>query len=62
MNGELMQVEEVTTVGALLDHFHVSHQAVAVIANGSIVAREAFGEFSVKAGDALEIIRFVGGG
>lgn len=62
VNGEPVQVAEVTTVGALLDHFHVSHQAVAVITNGTIVARDAFEHYTIQAGDSVEIIRFVGGG
>ncbi|NMP24283.1 sulfur carrier protein ThiS [Sulfobacillus harzensis] len=62
VNGESMQVDPVRTVGELLDHFRVSHQAVAVIANGTIVARDTFTSFAVQEGDALEIIRFVGGG
>lgn len=62
VNGESMQVDWVSTVGELLDRFHVSHQAVAVISNGTTVARDAFASFAVQEGDALEIIRFIGGG
>lgn len=62
VNGEVMQVDPVGTVGELLDRLRVSHQAVAVLSNGTIVARDLFGSFAVHEGDTLEIIRFVGGG
>lgn len=62
VNGESIQVTDVVTVGDLLDHFRVQHQAVAVIANGDIIARDVFGQYLVQAGDTIDIIRFVGGG
>ncbi len=62
VNGEAIQVADVSTVGALLDYFRVSHQAVAVIANGVIVARDVFEQHPIQAKDIVEIIRFVGGG
>ncbi len=62
VNGEPIQVTNVATVGDLLDHFRVQHQAVAVIANGDIVGRDIFSQFSIQDGDTIEIIRFVGGG
>jgi sulfur carrier protein len=62
INGEERRVAEVDTVAALLDHLHVSHQAVAVMVNGAIVARERYAEYPVKERDVLEIVRFVGGG
>ncbi|MCY0879575.1 MAG: sulfur carrier protein ThiS [Firmicutes bacterium] len=62
INGEPTEVDRVSTVADLLDYFRVSHQAVAVMANGAIVGRDEFAAFSVKDGDTLEIIRFVGGG
>ncbi len=62
VNGEPVQLSDIGTVGELLDYFRVTHQAVAVMANGEIVAREAFRSFPIKPGDSVEIIRFVGGG
>jgi sulfur carrier protein len=62
VNGETAEVDPVSTVAELLDYFRVSHQAVAVMANGEIVGRDQFKAFAVKEGDAIEIIRFVGGG
>lgn len=62
VNGEVVQVEKVATVADLLDHFRVTHQAVAVITNGEIVARDAFSHFPITMGDTVEIVRFVGGG
>lgn len=63
INGELQTFEEGTwAVGALLDRLGITHQAVAVMVNGAIVPRDRFAGYPVSAGDALEIVRFVGGG
>jgi thiamine biosynthesis protein ThiS len=62
INGQWREVETVSTLGALLDQLKVSHQAIGVLRNGEVVAREAFGETPVAEGDELEIVRFVGGG
>ena len=62
INGETRQVETVDTVAALLDQLGISHQAVAVMSNGAIVAREEFAIRRVADQDTLEIVRFVGGG
>lgn len=62
VNGEPADVVDVESISALLDHFGVSHQAVAVIANGAIVALDQFECHLIQSGDSIEIIRFVGGG
>lgn len=62
INGQWREVAAVETLGALLDQLQVSHQAIGVLRNGEVVAREAFGRTPVAEGDELEIVRFVGGG
>lgn len=62
VNGEIREVSDALTVGDLLDRLSVSHQTVAVMVNGAIIAREAFGTESLHERDAIEIVRFVGGG
>ena len=62
INGERQQVEPVHTVAELLEWFRVTHQAVAVMANGMIIAQDQFAVHPIEAGDTIEIIRFVGGG
>jgi thiamine biosynthesis protein ThiS len=62
VNGDWQDVPVLETVAALLDHFRIQHQAVGVLQNGQVVAREAFGQAPLQDGDELEIVRFVGGG
>lgn len=62
VNGEPKVMAAVTTVGNLLDHFGVSHQTVAVMVDGVIIAREHVGNTLLREGSSIEIIRFVGGG
>lgn len=62
INGDLRTVHDVTTVAQLLDFLGVSHQTVAVMVNGAIIARERFADAGVKDADTVEIVRFVGGG
>lgn len=63
INGEARTVDgEAPTVAELLDTLKISHQAVAVMVGGTIVQRDAYQECSLQEGDALEIVRFVGGG
>ncbi|MBX5466053.1 MAG: sulfur carrier protein ThiS [Firmicutes bacterium] len=62
INGEVRTVAEVDTVAALLDHLGVTHQAVAVMVNGAVIPRERYASTFLADSDALEIVRFVGGG
>ncbi len=62
VNGERREVPVVATIGELLDHFRIQHQAVGVLINGEVVGRADFGSAPVHEGDTLDIVRFVGGG
>jgi sulfur carrier protein len=62
LNGSWREVPDLDTVGAVLDHLGVTHQAVGVLQNGSVVARDSFNREPVHDQDELEIVRFVGGG
>jgi thiamine biosynthesis protein ThiS len=62
LNGEWREVDDAATIGALLDQLRITHQAVGVLQNGVVIAREAFAEAPVHDRDELEIVRFVGGG
>ncbi len=62
VNGGWRETPELPTVGALLTHLGVTHQAVGVLQNGQVVAREAFDREPLHDRDELEIVRFVGGG
>lgn len=62
VNGTIREVNDVGTVGALLDQLGITRQAVAVMVNGLVIPREHFSKSPVKDQDTLEIVRFVGGG
>lgn len=62
INGEWREVPDQRSLGALLDHLRISHQAIGVLQNGQVVAKDTFYQVGVRDGDLLEIVRFVGGG
>lgn len=62
LNGELIAVSEGQTVGQLLVELGLRAEQVAVEFNGQIVNRKLWSEQSVKPGDRIEIVHFVGGG
>ena len=47
---------------SLLDAFEVNPKLVAVAINGDVISKSAFAAASVRDGDAIEIVRMVGGG
>ena len=62
VNGELREVEGGLDLHALLQELGVLNKPIAVEFNRSVVAKEAWGSVSLKEGDAVEIVQFVGGG
>ncbi len=62
INGESRDLQDVRTVKELLDVLGVDHQTVAVMINGEIVGRGDFQKSALETQDAVEIVRFVGGG
>ncbi len=61
INGERREMQGATTVLELLDELGVAG-TVAVERNGEIVRRNEQESTALSAGDALEIVQFVGGG
>lgn len=51
-----------TTVGELLEELGILSGRVAVEVNLSIVKKPEYVTFSLKEGDTIEIVNFVGGG
>ena len=47
---------------ALLDAFVVNPKLVAVAINGDVISKSEFAAAQVRDGDAIEIVRMVGGG
>ncbi len=62
VNGEERQAEEGQALTALLAALGVAPEHVAVEHNGEVLERADLGRVVLRAGDRLEIVRFVGGG
>ncbi len=62
LNGELREVPDGSTVAALLAHLGVKAQRVAVEVNEVVVTKDRDQDHALQAGDAVEIVAFVGGG
>jgi thiamine biosynthesis protein ThiS len=62
INGERREVPPGTRLLDLLAILGLDARAVAVERNGELVARARFGEVELRAGDRLELVRFVQGG
>lgn len=62
INGEPRQVAAGSTIAALVAGIGLDPARVAVERNLEIVPRSTLGDVAVAAGDAFEIVHFVGGG
>jgi sulfur carrier protein len=62
VNGAPRAVPAGTTVAGLLALLGVRAETVAVERNGAVVRRRDHSEVRLEAGDAIEVVTFVGGG
>lgn len=62
VNGELRQVEGEMTIDRLLAQLKIENRNLAVEHNGEFLEEGDLARTVVRAGDTLEIVRFVGGG
>lgn len=62
LNGELREVPEGVTVSGLLGHLGVKAQRVAVEVNDTVVTKDRYESQTIRSGDSIEIVAFVGGG
>ncbi len=62
LNGERHTVAEGTTVAALVAGLGLREQRVAVEVNCDVIPRDRYIEQTLRAGDVVEIVQFVGGG
>lgn len=62
VNGEKKNIASGTTLAALLDALSIVPQGIAVEVNREIVPKRLHGETALRDGDAIEIVRMVGGG
>jgi sulfur carrier protein len=62
VNGEARQVPEGLTVRGLIEHMGLLEGPVAVERNREVVPRDTHRNTTLKQGDVIEIVHFVGGG
>ena len=62
INGERRELPGRLTVEALIEHLELDSRRVAVEINRRILKRAEFGDVTVREGDELEVVHFVGGG
>jgi len=62
VNGEQKDVGEGLTVEGLLKELGVRREGTAVEVNREIVPKSRYAETTLKPGDRVEIVTFVGGG
>ena len=62
INGEEKELPELSTVAALVEYLRLKGDRLAVELNRDIVPRASWAVTTLKSGDRLEIVHFVGGG
>ena len=62
INGEIREIEQGSTVAALLQSLGLAGRPVAVERNAAIVPRAEHAGTRLAEGDRLELVQFVGGG
>lgn len=62
VNGKSLEVEEGTTIQALLDHLNVRGQFVAVALNLEVARKTNYATTVIHEGDRVEIVHPVSGG
>ena len=62
LNGEPFEISGPPTVTELLGHLEIDARRVAVEHNVTVLKRAAFDDTTVREGDQVEIVNFVGGG
>jgi thiamine biosynthesis protein ThiS len=62
LNGDRTEVPAPLTIAGLLAHLEIDARRVAVELNEAVVKRARYDETTLSAGDAVEIVNFVGGG
>jgi len=62
VNGQVMELEEGTSVEGLLDRLGVPRQYTAVAVNREVTPKSEYGAMKLWEGDRVEIVRPMGGG
>jgi sulfur carrier protein len=62
VNGKPREIDAEMDLPSFLAQFEINPRLVAVAINGDVIPKTEYGSARVRAGDALEIVRMVGGG
>jgi thiamine biosynthesis protein ThiS len=62
LNGETKEIEEGTTLLALVEQLKLAPERLAVELNLNVVRRNEWAEVKLSEGDRVEVVHFVGGG
>ncbi|MDD5672533.1 MAG: sulfur carrier protein ThiS [Chitinivibrionales bacterium] len=62
INGKTIDIDGEKSISKLLQEKSINPLHVVVEINTNIIVKELFGSTNLKENDAIEIIRFVGGG
>jgi thiamine biosynthesis protein ThiS len=62
LNGEAKEIEEGTTLPALVESLSLAPERIAIEVNGEVVRRAEWPRVTLKEGDRIEVVHFVGGG
>ncbi len=62
VNGEDKKIEENTTIQALLERLEIADKTMASAVNMDVVKKEQWDKHTLKEGDKVEFLHFVGGG
>lgn len=62
VNGEPLELAQPLSMQALITHLKLNPTQVAIERNREIVPRSLHGDVLAQDGDAIEIVRFIGGG
>ena len=62
LNGSARDCADGLTLAALVEQLGMKPDRVAIELNGDIVRRDVWSETTLREGDRLEIVHFVGGG
>ncbi|MGO1232209.1 MAG: sulfur carrier protein ThiS [Marinobacter sp.] len=62
VNGDAMDLPEGATIAILVEHLALTGKRLAVEVNEDIVPRSQHPDFTLSAGDRVEVVRAIGGG
>jgi len=62
VNGETCELPDGLTVSGLLEHYRLKPGGVVVELNLEVPGKDAYSRLELKAGDRVEIVKFMGGG